>query len=76
MVRHANANVARRAGYLVDPPGSRLFDITEIGVLVNGRPFLKGAIGNGQVTVGDPFPGETLASVAGKLALIAVAGER
>jgi hypothetical protein len=37
---------------------------------------LKGTIGDKQVTVGDPFPGETLASVAGKLVLIAVAGGR
>jgi len=67
---------ARRAGYIVDPLNSSLFVITEIGVLANGTPFLKGIIGNNQVTVGDPFPGETLASVAGKLALVVVAGVR
>ena len=50
--------------------------LTEIGVLPDGKPYLKGIIGNKQLTVGDPFPGETLASVAGKLALIAVAGDR
>lgn len=69
-------DAARRAGYIVDPLHSSLFVITEIGVLANGSPFLKGTIGNNQVTVGDPFPGETLASVAGKLALIVVAGDR
>lgn len=46
--------------------------LTEIGVLPNGKPYLKGIIGSKQLTVGDPFPGETLASVAGKLALGAV----
>ena len=69
-------DAARRAGYIVDPLNSSLFVITEIGVLPNGKPYLKGVIGNKQLTVGDPFPGETLASVAGKLALIAVAGDR
>ena len=69
-------DAARRAGYIVDPLNSSLFVITEIGVLPNGKPYLKGVIGNKQLTVGDPFPGETLASVAGKLALIAVAGGR
>ena len=69
-------DAARRAGYIVDPLNSSLFVITEIGVLANGSHFLKGTIGDKQVTVGDPFPGETLASVAGKLALIAVAGGR
>ena len=69
-------DAARRAGYIVDPLNSSLFVITEIGALPNGKPYLKGVIGNKQLTVGDPFPGETLASVAGKLALIAVAGGR
>ena len=69
-------DAARRAGYIVNPLNSSLFVITEIGVLPNGKPYLKGVIGNKQLTVGDPFPGETLASVAGKLALIAVAGDR
>jgi hypothetical protein len=69
-------HAARRAGYLVDPLNTNVFLITEISVLPNGKPYLKGVIGNKQLTVGDPFPGETLASVAGKLALIAVAGDR
>ena len=69
-------DAARRAGYIVDPLNSSLFVIIETGVLANGSPFLKGTIGDKQVTVGDPFPGETLASVAGKLVLIAVAGGR
>ena len=69
-------DAARRAGYIVDPLNSSLFVIIETGVLANGSPFLKGTIGNKQLTVGDPFPGETLATVAGKLALIAVSRDR
>lgn len=69
-------HAARRAGYIIDPLNTNFLLITEIGVLPNGKPYLKGVIGNRQITVGDPFPGETLASVAGKLALIAVAGDR
>ena len=69
-------DAARRAGYIVDPLNSSLFVIIETGMLANGSLFLKGTIGDKQVTVGDPFPGETLASVAGKLVLIAVAGGR
>jgi len=80
MDRHAlllsYGDAARRAGYLVDPRDNRLFAITATGKLANGTSFLKGTIGNKQVTVGDPFPGETLASVAGKLVLIAVTGNR
>jgi hypothetical protein len=67
---------AQRAGLLVDPRHSRLFAITETGVLTNGAPYLKGTIGHEQLTVGDPFPGETLASVAGKLALVTVSGDQ
>lgn len=69
-------DAARRAGYIVDPLNSSLFVITEIGALPNGKPYLKGIIGNKQLTVGDPFPGESLSTVAGKLALIAVSGKR
>ena len=69
-------HAARRAGYLVDPLNTNVFLVTEIGVLPNGKPYLKGIIGNKQLTVGDPFPGETLATVAGKLALIAVSRDR
>ena len=50
--------------------------LTEIGVLPNGKPYLKGIIGNKQLTAGNPFPGETLVTVAGKLALIAVSRDR
>lgn len=67
---------ARRAGYIIDPLNTNVLLITEIGVLPNGKPYLKGVIGNKQITVGDPFPGETLATVAGTLALIAVSGKR
>ncbi len=69
-------DAARRAGYIVNPLKSSMFVITETGVLANGSPFLKGTIGNKQFSVGDPVPGETLASVAGKMALIAVTGNR
>ena len=67
---------ARRAGYLADPLNTNVFLITEIGVLPNGKPYLKGIIGNKQLTAGNPFPGETLVTVAGKLALIAVSRDR
>jgi hypothetical protein len=69
-------NAAQHAGYIVDPLSSYLFVITEIGVLPDGRPYLKGVLGDKQITVGDPFPGESLATVAGKLALIAVSHDR
>lgn len=68
-------DAARDAGYIINPMNSNLFTIIETGILANGSVFLKGTIDNKQVTVGDPFPGETLASVAGKLAFIAVAGK-
>lgn len=70
------AGAAQRAGYLIDPLNSSVFVITETGVLPNGKPFLAGIVGNKQVTVGDPLPGETLAGVAGKLALIIVADDQ
>lgn len=73
---HSYGDAAVRAGYIVDPLNSSVLAITEIGVLPNGKPYLKGVIGNKQLTVGDPFPGETLATVAGKLVLIAVSGKR
>lgn len=73
---HSYGDAAIRAGYIVDPLNSSVLAITEVGVLPNGKPYLKGVIGNKQLTVGDPFPGETLATVAGKLALIAVSSKR
>ena len=69
-------HAARRAGYIIDPLNTNVLLITEIGVLPNGKPYLKGEIGNRQITVGDPFPDETLATVAGTLAVIAVSGKR
>jgi hypothetical protein len=67
---------AQQAGYIVDPLNSSVLLITELGMLPNGKPYLRGVIGERQITVGDPFPGETLATVAGKLALIAVSANR
>lgn len=67
---------ALRAGYIVDPLVSYDLHITETGVLPNGTPFLRGVIGDRQLTVGDPHPGETLATVAGRLALIAISLNR
>ncbi len=63
---------AVRAGYIVDPLNSSVLAITETGALSDGKPYLKGVIGNKELTVGDPYPGETLATVTGKMALLIV----
>jgi len=63
---------AVRAGYIVDPLNSSVLAITETGALPDGKPYLKGVIGNKELTVGDPYPGETLATVTGKMALLIV----
>ena len=69
-------DAARRAGYIVDPLNSSLLVITDLGALPDGKPFLKGIVGSKQITVGDPSAGESLATVAGRLALVAVVGEQ
>lgn len=63
---------AVRAGYIVDPLNSSVLAITETGALPDGKPYLKGVIGDKQLTVGDPYSGETLATVTGKMALLIV----
>lgn len=69
-------DAAQRAGYIVDPLNSSLLVITDLGALPDGKPFLKGIVGSMQITVGVPSAGESLATVAGRLALVAVVGEQ
>lgn len=75
-LQRSYGEAALRAGYIVDPLVTYSLHITEIGLLPNGKPFLRGVIDDRQLTVGDPHPGETLATVAGRLALIAVSLNR
>lgn len=68
-------DAAAQAGYIIDPLNSSVLSIDDVGVLPNGKPYLKGVIGKTQFTVGDPYAGETLATVAGKMALTVISAE-
>lgn len=50
--------------------------IIETGVLANGTAYAKGEIAGMQFRVGDPDPGETLGSVAGRMMFVILSGTR
>lgn len=66
---------AMQAGYIIDPFNNSVLSINDVGLLPNGKPYLKGVIGKMQFTVGDPYASETLATVAGKMAFTVISAE-
>lgn len=67
---------AQVAGYRIDILAKVRVRITETGVLENGTPYAKGETAGMRFHVGDPDPGETLGSVAGRMMFVILSGIR
>ena len=63
------AAAAMASGYRVNPLRPVVLEISETGQLPNGRPYLKGVVSNMSFRVGDPHPGQSLASVTALMVL-------
>ena len=75
-MKRGYAVAAQVAGYRIDILAKVRVRITETGVLENGTPYAKGETAGMQFRVGDPDPGETLGSVAGRMTFVILSGIR
>ncbi len=67
-MKRGYAVAAQVAGHRIDILAKARVRITETGVLENGTPYAKGETAGMWFKVGNPDPGETLGSVAGRMA--------
>jgi hypothetical protein len=74
--KRAYAEAVYLAGYRIDILATASVRITETGVLENGAPYVKGETAGMWFRVGDPGPGETLGSVAGRMIFAILSGSR
>lgn len=70
------AVAAQVAGHRIDILATVRVRITETGVLENGTPYAKGETAGMWFKVGNPDPGETLGSVAGRMTFAILSGTR
>lgn len=75
-MKQGYAVAAHTAGYRIDILATERVRITETGMLENGIPYVKGEIAGMWFRVGNPDPGETLGSVAGRMAFVILSGTR
>ncbi len=75
-MKRGYAVAAQVAGYRIDILATARVRITETGVLENGTPYAKGETAGMWFKVGNPDPGETLGSVAGRMTFVILSGTR
>lgn len=75
-MKRGYAVAAYAAGYRIDSLATARVRITETGVPENGTPYAKGEIAGMWFRVGDPDPGETPGSVAGRMSFVILSGTR
>ena len=75
-MKRGYAVAAHAAGYRIDILATARVRITETGVLENGTPYTKGETAGMWFRVGDPGPGETLGSVAGRMIFMVLSESR
>ena len=75
-MKRGYAMAAQLAGYRIDMLAKARVRITETGVLENGAPYAKGEAADMWFKVARPDPGETLGSVAGRMAFVILSGIR
>ncbi len=75
-MKRGYAVAAQVAGYRIDILAKVRVRITETGVLENGTPYAKGETAGMWFKVGNPDPGETLGSVAGRMTFVILSGIR
>lgn len=73
-MKRGYAVVAQVAGYRIDFLATVRVRITETGMLENGTPYAKGETAGMWFKVGNPDPGETLGSVAGRMTFVILSG--
>ncbi|MBT9590478.1 MAG: hypothetical protein IV089_06155 [Thiobacillus sp.] len=75
-IKQGYAMAAHAAGYRIDFLATTRVHIVETGMLENGTPYAKGEAAGMWFRVGNPNPGETLGSVAGRIAFVILSGTR
>lgn len=66
-IKKAYAIAAYNAGYRIDALSTMHVKILETGRMANGAPFARGETGGMWFKVGNPRPGESIGSVAGRV---------
>lgn len=75
-IKQGYAVAAHAAGYRIDILATTRVHIVETGMLENGTPYAKGETEGMWFRVGDPDPGETLGSIAGRMTFKILSGNR
>ncbi|OZA30093.1 MAG: hypothetical protein B7X93_04645 [Hydrogenophilales bacterium 17-61-9] len=75
-MKQGYAVAAHAAGYRIDILATTPVRITETGMLENGTPYARGETAGMWFRVGNPDPGETLGSVAGRMTFRILSGTR
>ncbi|MDP2267399.1 MAG: hypothetical protein Q8J70_12685 [Thiobacillus sp.] len=75
-IKQGYAVAAHAAGYRIDILATTRVHIVETGMLENGTPYAKGETEGMWFRVGDPDPGETLGSIAGRMTFKILSGTR
>ena len=75
-IKQGYAVAAHAAGYRIDILATTRVHIVETGMLENGTPYAKGETAGMWFRVGDPDPGETLGSIAGRMTFKILSGTR
>ncbi|MCL5061454.1 MAG: hypothetical protein M1449_13975, partial [Candidatus Thermoplasmatota archaeon] len=75
-MKRGYAVAAHAAGYRIDILATARVRITETGTLENGTPYAKGEAAGMWFKVGNPDPGETLGSVAGRMTFVILSRAR
>ena len=75
-MKQGYAMAAHVAGYRINFLATTRVHIVETGMLENGTPYARGETAGMWFRVGNPDPGETLGSVAGRIAFVILSGTR
>ena len=75
-MKQGYAVAAHAAGYRIDFLATTRVHIVETGMLENGTPYARGETAGMWFRVGDPDPGETLGSIAGRMTFVILSGTR
>ena len=75
-MKQGYAMAAHAEGYRINFLATTRVHIVETGMLENGTPYARGETAGMWFRVGNPDPGETLGSVAGRIAFVILSGTR
>ena len=75
-MKQGYAMAAHAAGYRINFLDTTRVHIVETSMLENGTPYAQGETAGMWFRVGNPDPGETLGSVAGRIAFVILSRTR